>query len=255
MARRLVKRNVQYKPMLVTYVDILGFEGLIRTRTANEISRILRVFEEETAPPRYHHKVPDMAEEEHVSFADLNMTLTHLSGPGAKGIVFHQFFRMVHAQLNLLLDHGVLVRGGITIGDATRSYRKYYGPAVVEAVRLEERRPHYPCIIVDPTVLAEIEVNPRLWMHDQADELNTIRGLLTTVRGVTFIDYLKVGYGEVEDGDRLLDAHESFVKKRMTEFAHIPRVLAKYRWLLKYHQRTARTLAQTARARPRQPRG
>jgi hypothetical protein len=36
--------KVEYEPMLVSYVDILGFGELIRTKTAGEISRILRIF-------------------------------------------------------------------------------------------------------------------------------------------------------------------------------------------------------------------
>ena len=37
------KKHVEYEVGLVTYVDILGFGELIRTKTAGEISRTIRV--------------------------------------------------------------------------------------------------------------------------------------------------------------------------------------------------------------------
>jgi len=121
--------KVEYEPMLVSYVDILGFGELIRTKTAGEISRILRIFNEETAPPnlKRHDHIPDLPQQEQVSFSDLIMTCTPLRKRGNRGVVFNQFLRLIHAQSVLLIDEGILIRGGIAIGPATKSYRKYFG--------------------------------------------------------------------------------------------------------------------------------
>ena len=45
-------RCVQYEQVLVIYIDILGFGELIQKRSADEISKILRVFTEAVEPRR-----------------------------------------------------------------------------------------------------------------------------------------------------------------------------------------------------------
>ena len=97
--------------MLVSYEDILGFGELVKSKSAGEISRILRVFNETTAPPKFKSDIPDLPRQEHVSFSDLTMTCTPLRKRGNRGIVFNQFLRLVHAQSILLIDEGVLIRG------------------------------------------------------------------------------------------------------------------------------------------------
>jgi hypothetical protein len=246
------KRDVQYEPMLVTYVDILGFEDLVREKSANDISRILRVFNEETAPAKFKHDVPDMPKQEHVSFSDLNMTCTRLRGSGNRGIVFNQFLRLVHAQSILLLDEGIPIRGGIAVGPATRSYRKYYGPAVIQAYRLEQRKPGPPRILVDPSVLHEIENNPLLWMHDKEDELKTAKSFLAYDDGVAHIDYLRIAIGEAEDSAWVVEQHDMLINERLARYAkrEYKHVREKYEWLRRYHDRTVRSLKK-ATAKPR----
>jgi len=65
------KRDVQYEPML-------GFEDLVRTKSANDISRTARGTRESS---------------------------------GTRGIFFNQFLQVVHAQSILLLDEGIPIWG------------------------------------------------------------------------------------------------------------------------------------------------
>lgn len=242
-----MKKTVAYEPMLVSYVDILGFADLIRTRSAGEISRILRVFNEATAPPKFRHDIPEMPREEHVSFSDLNMTVTPLRRRGNQGIVFFQFLRLVHAQILLLIEEGVLIRGGIAVGPATRSYRKYFGPAVLQSYALEQKKPGHPRILVGAGVLDEVARNPLLWMHDRDDELNAVRGFLAQDEsGDTFIDYLRVAIGEVENGNFVLEQHDKLIRTRLAEFAGNDRIRAKYEWLRHYHDRTIKQMKTVA---------
>ena len=44
--------HVRYSVALVTYIDILGFKDLIATRSAGDISRIIRVFKDTLRPDR-----------------------------------------------------------------------------------------------------------------------------------------------------------------------------------------------------------
>ena len=73
-----------HEPMLVSYVDILGFGELINTKTAGEISRLLRIFNETTAPHKFKNRgpIPDLPDEDQVSFSDLILTCTPLRRRG-----------------------------------------------------------------------------------------------------------------------------------------------------------------------------
>jgi hypothetical protein len=237
--------KVEYEPMLVSYVDILGFGELIRTKTAGEISRILRIFNEMTAPPnlKSHRHIPDLPQQEQVSFSDLIMTCTPLGKRGNRGIVFNQFLRLIHAQSILLIDEGILIRGGIAIGPATKSYRKYFGPAVVTAYEWEQFQPGHPRIMVDSSVMREIKNNPTLWMHDREDELKVVKGFLAfDEEDNAYIDYLRVVLGESEDPDWVLRHHDQFINDRLAQFANSRSIRRKYEWLRVYHDRTVKAL-------------
>jgi hypothetical protein len=233
-------RKVEYVPMLVSYVDILGFGDLIKTKTAGEISRILRLFNETTAPPtiRCRDAIPDLPEQEQVSFSDLVMTCTPLRKPGNRGIIFNQFLRLVHAQSILLIDEGVLIRGGIAVGMATKSYRKYYGPAVITAYEWEQFQPGHPRVMVDPSVMREVEANPAVWMHDREDELKILNGFLAQdEEGNAYIDYLRVVLGESDNPDLVLRKHDELINARLALFAANKSIRRKYEWLRVYHDR------------------
>jgi hypothetical protein len=240
--------TVEYEPTLVSYVDILGFGELIRTKTAGQVSRILRIFNETTAPPKFRHeKIPDLPEQEQVSFSDLIMTCSPLRKRGnrgiVRGIVFNQFLRLVHAQSILLIDEGVLIRGGVAVGPATKSYRKYYGPAVITAYEWEQFQPGHPRIMVDPSVMREIEHNPFLWMHDREDERKVVGGFLAhDEEGNAYIDYLRVVLGESEDPEWVLKKHDELINDRLALFANDRSVRRKYEWLRVYHDRTVNSL-------------
>jgi hypothetical protein len=240
------KKRVEYEPMLVSYVDILGFRELVRTSSAGKLSRILRVFNETTAPPKFKRgiKVPDLPQQEHVSFSDLNMTCTPLRKRGNRGIVFNQFLRLVHAQTVLLINENVLIRGGIAVGSAARSYRKFFGPAVIQAYELEQRKPGHPRIMVGASVLQEVERNPLLWMHDRNDELKVVQNFLDhDDDGSAYIDYLRLVLGESEDPQWVLRMHDEFIEKGLTSFGNDESIGPKYKWLRTYHDRTVAKLA------------
>jgi hypothetical protein len=171
------------------------------------------------------------------------MTCTPLRKRGNRGIVFNQFLRLIHAQSILLIDEGILIRGGIAIGPATKSYKKYFGPAVVTAYEWEQFQPGHPRIMVDPSVMREIEQNPVLWMHDREDELSVVKGFLAfDEEGNAYIDYLRVVLSESEDPDWVLREHDRFINDRLALFANKRSILRKYEWLRVYHDRTVNAL-------------
>src|SRR5258708_31110480 len=46
----VVPKTVKYKRSIISYIDILGFEDLIESKSAGEISQILRILAESVEP-------------------------------------------------------------------------------------------------------------------------------------------------------------------------------------------------------------
>ena len=64
---------------------------------------------------------------------------------------------MAHVQSTLLLDEGILLRGGITVGDVALSYGQLFGPAVIRGYELENQVARFPRIVVGTEVLQGVE--------------------------------------------------------------------------------------------------
>lgn len=248
--RRLIKRRVQYEKSLVTYIDILGFGELIATKKAGEISRIIRVVKEAVEPRRFKTEFKEIPSEEYINFSDLSIISipvrkTSLLPP--RGALYLQIMRMVHAQAILLAEEGIVIRGGITVGDIVKSYGQLFGPAIIRAYELESKVADNPRIVVGKEVFKELAVNPGLWVHDRQSEQQGVRELLREDDdGEFFIDYLRVMSDEFDDPDNdyknFLEHHKSLIVERLQRYSDAPKIRSKYEWMERYHSYTASVL-------------
>lgn len=241
------KRNVPYQRSLVTYIDVLGFRDIIRTKTPNDISRSIRIVRESVQPKRFKTPIPGLRDDEYLNFSDLTIIWTPLTPNGQLdrlGCVHSQILRMVHAQASLLFDEGILLRGGITVGDVARSYGQLFGPAVVRGYDLENKVARFPRIVVGEEVFEELATNPNLWVHDKETDTRGLKTLLhKDFDGEWFVDYLRVIEEELDDRSEYpscLKRHEEFIDQGLADYRQSVSILAKFKWLREYHNRTAK---------------
>jgi len=240
------RRVVKYERSVLTYIDILGFRELIETRTAGDISRSIRILREQVRPRRFKTTIPRMTKPDFRNFSDLFVLRRAIAPKGkipAMGEVHSQILRMVHIQSNVLLNEGILLRGGITVGDVALSYGQLFGPAVIRGYELESQVARFPRIVVGEEVLDELKANQALWVHnDGQTELRAVKSLLRRdFDGEYFVDYLRILEGELDEpGDYpgLLELHNEFIKQGMQRYKGRASVLPKYKWLREYHRRT-----------------
>ena len=173
-------KTVKYKVALVTYRDILGFKELVNTQTAGEISRIIRVFKEETQPDQFKLKLAGFQKEDFANFSDLMIISIPLRNPNAfpQGKLFSHLLHLARAQAILICGHRIVVRGGVTVGNMVRSRGQLYGPGIVRAYELESEVANSPRIVVGQEVLKELRMNPGLWVHDRKTDEQSVRDLL-----------------------------------------------------------------------------
>jgi hypothetical protein len=114
---------VEYTRSIVSYLDILGFQELIETRTAGEISRILRILAESISP----HPNDEPATIVFTKFSDT--VIRSMTEPNPAYFIY-ELKSILRAQV-ALIPHGVAIRGAVTVGDVVQSWDVVYGPAVV----------------------------------------------------------------------------------------------------------------------------
>jgi hypothetical protein len=101
----------------------------------------------------------------------------------ASGEVQSQILHMVYVQTGLLFDEGILLRGGITVGDVALSYGQLFGPAVIRGYAIESQVARFPLIVVGEEVLREVKNNPALWVNDADYDLKATKSLLRLSAG------------------------------------------------------------------------
>src|SRR5580658_8239564 len=133
------KKQVTYITRLVTYIDILGFRHLLETKSAGEISAILRVFGEVINHDKEDEKDFDRLYE---SFSDLTIravtvsSLDYLSMNSA--MLDYELESIARIQVALLSNHNILIRGGIACGPLVKSWDLVYGQGMVKAYEMEK---------------------------------------------------------------------------------------------------------------------
>jgi hypothetical protein len=252
----IIRRPVIYERSILTYIDILGFSELIQNRSAGDISRSIRIVREAAEPRRFKSAFKEIPEADFRNFSDLCI-IRKVIAKGkfpASGEVHSQILHMVHVQTSLLLDEGILLRGGITVGDVALSYGQLFGPAVVRGYALESQVARFPRVVVGGEVLEELKINPALWVHDADYDLRATRSLLRRdFDGEYFVDYLRVIEEELDERSEypaMLDQHYEFIKRGLKRYKDNASILAKYKWLREYHRYTVKKWEERNRRKP-----
>ena len=229
--RHLKPGRVKYTCSIVSYLDILGFRELIETRTAGEISQILRILGESVEPD-------SVFKSERIRFTKFSDTVIR-SMPEAIHYPHNFIFELrsiLYAHI-ALIPHGILIRGAVTIGDIAQSWGRVYGPGVVRAYTLESPKGAPPRIIVDEEGLARLQ--PAINKENLDSELDS---LVRKEESVTYLDYLRACEQELNVPEQeyaiFLGLHRDLIRRGLTKYAAEPSVLFKYEWLRGYHERT-----------------
>lgn len=131
-----------------------------------------------------------------------------------------------------LASHGFFARGAISIGPHHVHDGMVFGPALVEAYRLESQKAVNPRVVLSreacQILRSDMEGVSAPGETTEADLLRVDQD------GVVFIDYLKVLLDEVDPDDDLR-RHRSLVEAKLAETRNESRKWGKYRWVAEYH--------------------
>lgn len=176
---------MEYEKRIVVFMDILGFRDHVKkSETDRErIKRIARAIETIHAHTRIDE---EWGQHQVTQFSDCVVVSYLTKQPSA---VFDILLTVSVLQKELA-SQGFLVRGGITAGDLIHDGHKAFGPALVEAHRMESELAGVPRILVDPK-LTDIARRHPAPHHDGATEAKYVRDFVKTDDdGLEYLDYL-----------------------------------------------------------------
>lgn len=210
------------KPQLidcgVLYVDLLGVSAMTESQDPQQelidLDRTLR------GSFRDYHRSSEWIA---TMFSDLLVIGTPADGPEVLSGLVTQGARL---QLDLALKD-FFMRGGFAVGLFHDMEDIVFGPALVEAHRLEQ----------------DLASSPRVVLSDHAADC--LHGhdapLLVDQDGRAFIDYLAPAFDDGSiDIDSLLRRHRGVVSKRLERHRSDSRKWSKFRWVADYHNTVCR---------------
>ena len=161
------------------------------------------------------------------------------------GPFLYELLNLMHAQIECL-NRGILIRGGLTIGDVHVGFDgsgPVFGPAMVRAYEIEQTEAVYPRVAIDEAAIEAFLSDRFLWQEGQFDENDfemARRYIAVGEDGSYFLDYLAAAdTGEFDDGDigrfSFLTRHREFIESELRSVTGRER--RKLIWLANYHNR------------------
>jgi hypothetical protein len=252
-ARKNKQTAIEYEPCIVTFVDVLGFRELVNTRTAADVHRVIAALERFTRPDRSELSKEDLGliSQAHArSVSDAIVRIRPYKTLYQDGALFHEIIDLLHAQIELV-NLGVLVRAGLTVGNAyvgAKLNEPVFGPAMVRAYDIESKEAIFPRIVIDDDALNQHRLDKYLRSDNNslADEIKLFDRLLARGEdGTRYIDYLGAA-GEFDDPAghlQFLQTHATLIRTGRTENKNRA-VLRKFEWLAVYHNKQVEGMRQ-----------
>ena len=236
----------RFADAIVSFVDILGFRSMLKTRPAHDILRVLRLLQwTAEADPN------DTEPTAHVRV--FSGSVIRVARRDEAGSLFSEVNALRLAQMEMAAQ-GVFLRGGITFGEAYWDESAVFGPGVVDACEISRNFAAVPRIAIAPTVLRSI-LKGVTRKGSQNQELAYLRTMIARADdGVWFIDYLRNAEREMDGPDMhrdLLKGHKGAIlglSSAVERTGHLSSLAMKAGWLARYHNEAIRTLSDSCLA-------
>ena len=237
---------IQYDEVILAYIDLLGFRSLIGgEQNPGRILELLKTFEavgKDQALSFNFGKTKVRC----FAFSDLIVRVNLRTSSPLTWQLWEEALNLARIQRVVLLSHGILTRGALTVGNICIQKRVIFGPALSRAYELESTLAVHPRIVIDPGLVrfckehygVDDSQHPGHLGHPWYKAFSRL--LHTDSNDVTFIDYLaheKLGNLNSEGIGRL-EEHRDLILDRLQRFSGDARKASKWEWARQYHDDT-----------------
>jgi hypothetical protein len=230
--------GASYKERYCAFIDILGFSGLISDLDRGKVSvaEIHRVLSAIHARPNAVR--PQDADLRYQSISDAVALSAAFNAAG-----FDAICTAAEELSRRLLRSGYFARGGMTKGRLYHDHSMVFGPALVEAYRLESQIAKFPRIVIpravaaDGTLYAQQGTHWRNYFDGRFMQANDGPFFLHILRDPSRAVW-KLGSSKTSGNDEtplvLLRAMRTAVQKRFDEASDNPEHFQKIAWFVGY---------------------
>lgn len=223
------------------FIDVLGFAQRIEAAFKSGKGREALELYYNTVTPKIRELILPCEQDDNVVvprawdakvFTD-NVVLGYAvwSGHGEKEFG-NAILQAADYQLHLALD-GVFCRGGMTIGPLFMDELTAFGPAILEAYKIESQIADVPRIAISSDVVDLAKRYSKFYAEPAESPEN--RSVAVDIDGIGFVNYLD----ELVDGGEVcadsLAKHRDNVMRELVANQKRPKIWAKYRWVAGYH--------------------
>lgn len=229
--------DLKYTKKVIAFLDIMGFKSIIDKTTDNSsfcellISNLIELKGMENKKSLFSNERIEEGKNVTV-FSDSIVISYDLSFHNAIDKII---FDIILIQIDLIAM-GLLLRGGVTIGDVFHDGGVVLGPAINRAYEIESKLSIYPRIMVDPILVKYAYKNPISNDSRESSKNNILRFLAPCENSYYFTDFLSMDtelgyeYGKfLRDVKKLID--NGLNSKNLS-------VKSKYLWLKNYYDKT-----------------
>jgi hypothetical protein len=236
-----VPESISYEPRFIAYIDVLGWSALIeRSISHPEERKSLNIAQSylQFQVVAGEGKRKFLAEHLHESPRDMVLEATQFSDTlviscplGASCET--SLLSTVQMICEQLLHAGHYTRGAIITGLLYHRENLIFGPALIEAYKLERDVAKYPRIILSPDAASRLNMSIRLPNGD----LTYFRNIRKDNDGLDYLDVLGMAAGRLDEPRRKppgLDELFTIVTSKLDADRHDLGRVAKHSWMLNY---------------------
>lgn len=156
------KREYITEDYMVAFIDILGSSKRIKEDSIGSLNTVHRVYERalklyksQLLDERQSHNNLDNIEYIKTKIFSDNIVIYTRTGDDIKACFLHLVYLAAFMQA-IFLNEGLLVRGGIAIGDFFADDIMIWGNALVNAYQIENNIAIYPRIVIQPNTIYRV---------------------------------------------------------------------------------------------------
>lgn len=252
--------NINYETRIVAFIDILGFKQMVidsekkgneeKIQSINEALEFFKNFKNKTYKYDELINVEEDSQKKGIEnfrihdflqidyFSDSIIISVKVKEEKINEI-FSTFIVYIAAFGNFLIKKGILIRGGIGIGNLVHKKGKIFGNALIKAYTLESTIAIYPRIIISKELLQKLNYpihskNERYPYHQYLDRFEdgcvgftqlTIFQVMNSLVNSLYLKHFK------ENKSLSLNEAKKTILNGLNENFDNPKVFDKYKWL------------------------
>jgi hypothetical protein len=233
----------KYTNRLIAFIDILGFSQMVATSELSTDS-VNRIYKTLTQMDKYTGSFLENAIlDVETKIVDPQFTVFSDSIVVSCSDIetnYELFFNYLATLSYTMIESGILIRGGVTLGPVIHEKRLLFGSGMINAYKLESKLAIYPRIIIDDKLVETVLNMPDRWWNRDGVKVKGVDAkghIRRDFDGMWCIDFLRMWW--ISDVDYARQWIKEHIGNIISNAPLDQTVQSKIRWLKNYASESA----------------